>query len=200
MSKKILIIGNSAKEYSLAKLLSEKNEVFVAPGNDSIGEFATIVDIREDAVVELLEFAVENGIDMTIPVSLKSLKTSIVEDFSKNGQQILAPSCEAVNAIFDKMSIKKILYKLRIPTPRFAIFEKQNMAVDYVKNLKNPYVVKSNEPSSSVVLTKQCLSSKGVLDSYFVNKSQKVLIEDYVWGTPFSFYVLTDNPRNSVPG
>ena len=44
MSKKILIIGNSAKEYALAKKLSENNEVYVAPGSPSIKDFATCVD------------------------------------------------------------------------------------------------------------------------------------------------------------
>ena len=44
MSKKILIIGNSAKEYALAKKLSQNNDIYVAPGNDAIEDFATCVD------------------------------------------------------------------------------------------------------------------------------------------------------------
>ena len=38
--------------------------------------------------------------------------------------------------ITDKYLMKKCLYKLRIQTPKFGIFEKQNMAADYIKNLK----------------------------------------------------------------
>ena len=191
MSKKILIIGNSAKEYALAKKLSEKNEIYVASGSDTIAEFATCVDIREDSSRELLDFVMENDIDITIPISLKSLNSNIVDLFDKNGQQIFAPSLEAVNTIFDKASAKKIFYKLRIPTPRFGIFEKQNMAMDYIKNLKSPIVVKTNEPSSAIVLSTE-KSAKNIIDSYFINKNQKVIIEDYIWGTPFAFYALTD--------
>lgn len=191
MKKKILVIGNSAKEYALAKFLSKENDVYVAPGSATIKEFATCIDIREDAISELLEFAVETGIDLTIPTSLKSLKTNIVDIFNNNQQQIFAPTQNALNTLLDKTSLKKLLYKLRVPTPRFGIFEKQNMAMDYIKNLKNPFVIKTNEPSSAIVLTSKN-TAKSVLDSYFVNKNQKVVIEDYIWGTPFSFYALTD--------
>ena len=90
MSKKILIIGNSIKEYALAKNLSKKYQVFVAPGNELMQDFATVLDIREDSVTELLDFVMENDIDLTIPISEKALKTNIVEIFVNNQQQIFA--------------------------------------------------------------------------------------------------------------
>ena len=54
MKRKILIIGNGAKEYALAKKLSEKHDIFVTPTSDAIKEFATCLDIREDASAEIL--------------------------------------------------------------------------------------------------------------------------------------------------
>lgn len=186
MSKKILIIGNTARVYSLAKKLGVNNDVFVAPGSPTIGEFATNVDLRESS--ELLEFVMENGIDLTIPVSMPD---GIVELFNNNNQKIFAPSLKASKLILDKSLMKKVLYKLRIPTPKFGIFEKPNMVMDYIKNLKNPFVIKTNEPSSAVVLTSQ-KEAKTIVDSIFAQQTQKVLIEDYVWGTPFAFYAVTD--------
>lgn len=191
MSKKIFIIGNSANVYALAKKLSDGNEIFVAPGSDAIREFATCVDIREDSALELLEFAMENGIDLTIPFSEKSLKSNITTIFNNNNLQIFAPSTQIANAIFDKALVKKMLYKLRIPTPKFGIFEKQNMAQDYIKSYKQPFVIKTNEPSSAVILTSP-LAAKTILNSYYSQKNQKVIIEDYIWGTSFSFYAITD--------
>ncbi len=191
MSKKIFIIGNSANVYALAKKLSDGNEIFIAPGSDAIKEFATCVDIREDSALELLEFAMENGIDLTIPFSEKSLKSNITTIFNNNNLQIFAPSTQIANAIFDKALVKKMLYKLRIPTPKFGIFEKQNMAQDYIKSYKQPFVIKTNEPSSAVILTSP-LAAKTILNSYYSQKNQKVIIEDYIWGTSFSFYAITD--------
>lgn len=191
MNKKILIIGNSASTYALAKKLSENNDIYVAPGNDTIKEFATCIDIRKDSVAELLEFAMETGIDMTIPVSKTAIKTNIVEIFNKNNLQIFAPSYNSAKPILDKAQTKKILYKLRIPTPKFGIFEKQNMAVDYIKNLKTPFVIKTNESSSAMIFT-NAKTSKNIVDSLFAIKNQKLIIEDYVWGSPFTFYTITD--------
>ena len=191
MSKKILIIGNNANVYALAKKLSDGNEMFVAPGSDSIKEFATCVDIREDSALELLEFALENGVDLTIPFSEKSLKSNVTTIFNNNNLQIFAPSTQIANVIFDKALVKKILYKLRIPTPKFGIFEKQNMAQDYIKSYKQPFVIKTNEPSSAVILTSP-LTAKTILNSYYSQKNQKVIIEDYIWGTPFNFYAISD--------
>jgi phosphoribosylamine--glycine ligase len=191
MKKKILIIGNSVNTAGLAKSLAKNNTIFVAPGNDSIKDFATCVDIREDAITELLEFVLENDIELTIPISQYSLNTNIVELFTKNNQQIFAPNLEVTNNIFNKFAVKKLLYKLRIPTPKFGIFEKQAMAIDYIKNFTSPYVIKTNEQSSSIILTTQ-RTAKNMIESLFKEKNQKVLIEDYIWGTSFAFYVISD--------
>ena len=191
MRKKILILGNSAKEYALAQVLSIEYEVFVAPGNDAVSDIATCVDIRENDSNELLEFVKNNNIDLTIPVSDIAIKSSIVNDFQNNGLNIFAANNFSSKIIFDKAYAKKILYKLRIPTPKFGIFEKQNMALEYIKNLKEPYVIKTNEPSSAVIFTSPKLS-KSTIDSMFTVPNQKVIIEDYVYGTPFAFYTITD--------
>ncbi|MCQ2753639.1 MAG: hypothetical protein MJ231_01160 [bacterium] len=191
MDKKILIIGNSVKAYALAKYLSKICTVYVAPGTDTIKEFAECIDIRENAVPELLEFAMETGIDMTIPVSALTLSTDIVKKFADNNLQIFAPLKEAHKIVNDKTLAKKILYKLRIPTPKFGIFEKQAMALDYIKNLDKPFVIKTNEPSSAVVLSSNT-PAKNIVECMFAKQQQRVLIEDYVCGTPFSFYAITD--------
>ncbi len=62
----------------------------------------------------------ENGIDLTIPVIFNA---GIVELFNNNNQKIFAPSQNASKIIFDKSLMKKVLYKLRIPTPKFGILK-----------------------------------------------------------------------------
>lgn len=191
MAKKILIIGNSAKAYSLAKKLAEKHEIYITPGSDTLKEFATCLDIRENDSKGLLEFVLENQIDLSIPCSRAAMLSDLTEIFTRNNQPVFAPSNKASSIIFDKALAKKILYKLRIPTPRFGIFEKPNLVIDYIKNLKNPFVIKTNEPSSAIILT-SANSAKNIADSVFAQKAGKMIIEDYAWGTPFSFYTITD--------
>ena len=58
MSKKILIIGNSANAYALAKKISITNEVFVAPGSDTIKDFAKTYDLTPSLVSRWLDKSV----------------------------------------------------------------------------------------------------------------------------------------------
>lgn len=191
MKRKILIIGNGAREYALAKKLSEKHEIFIAPASDTLKEFANVLDIREDNITELLEFVMENQIDLTIPVSNIALKSNLCEIFSQNNQPVFSPTSNAAKIVYDKAFAKKVLYKLRIPTPKFGIFEKQNMVIDYIKNLKNPFVLKTDESNSAAVFT-SLNAAKLLIDTSFIEKNKRIIIEDYIYGTPFSFYAITD--------
>ena len=191
MKKKVLIIGNGIKEYALAKKMSETCEVYITPASDTLKEFAQCLDIREDSVAELLEFTMENGIDMTIAISNKAIQSDIASIFSDNKQQIFAPYAKAYDIVSNKAYAKKTLYKLRIPTPKFAIFEKLNLAIDYIKNQKTPFVIKTNDTNSAVVITSQN-TAKNIAESVFLERNKKIIIEDYVYGTPFSFYAITD--------
>ena len=191
MKKKILIIGNGAKEYALAKKMSEQHEIFITPGTVTLAEFAQCIDIREDNASELLELVMENGIDLTIPISTAALKSDLVELLVQNNQPVFAPCKDAAKIVYDKCLAKKVLYKLRIPTPKFGIFEKQSMVLDYIKNLKVPFVLKTDDNNSAAVFTSY-QAAKYAVEAGSVEKSKRIIIEDYIYGTPFSFYTLTD--------
>ena len=191
MKKRILIVGNDANAYALAKKMSEKNEVFITPSSDALKEFTTYVDIRENKPEELIEFVLENGIDLTIVISEAAIKSDIASIFAKNNQQIFAPTAKAAEIIFNKPQTKKIFYKLKIPTPKFGIFEKESMALDYIKNKSFPYVIKTADKNSATVITSE-KTAKIITNSIFIEKNNKVLIEDFVYGTPFSYYAITD--------
>lgn len=94
--KKILIVGNSAKEFALVKKFKNYDcDIFVAPGNHAIKEIAECVDIREDNVQELLVFVLENAIDLTIATSETAVKNDISGLFQANSQLIFAPTAQS---------------------------------------------------------------------------------------------------------
>ena len=126
-NKKILIVGNSAKEHALASALRKYDfveKIYAASGNDAMGEFCELVDIRPDNPAELLNFVMENDIDMTICTDEKAIKSDIVSIFQANNQIIFGPSAQSAIPAISKSAGKKMFYRLRIPTPRFGIFEK----------------------------------------------------------------------------
>ena len=193
--KKVLIVGASAKEFALASKFKNYNcEIFVAPGNCAIQEIAQCVDIREENVTELMEFVLENAIDLTIVSSDLAIKKDIAELFQANGLLIFAPSAKSANIAFSRSAGKKFLYKLRVPTPRFAIFDKPSLAYDYLKNAPMPQVIRTDEeyegPDRLVCSTFS--DAKTFVEDLFSKGESKVVLEDYAYGHEFTFYVVTD--------
>lgn len=195
-NKKVLIVGNSATEYTLAKKLSELNEiseVFVAPGNEAMQEFCKTVDIREGNIQELLEFALENAIDLTVASSELAIKNDIASIFQQSNQMIFAPGKNSADICLSKSFGKKFMYKNRIHCPKFGIFDKASLAVDYVRSANMPVVVKTDEHRDKGVLVCNSFNiAKTFIEDLFDNGESKIVVEDYILGHEFSFYVITD--------
>ena len=194
MKKNLLIIGNSAKEYALARIFAENFNVFAAPGNDAISEFATVVDIRENNITELVDFALENDIHFTVCSSETAIVNDITRVFELNNLKIFAPTAKSALFATNKSVGKKLMYKLKIPTPRFGIFDKKSLALDYIKKSAMPVVIKTDthKNGNNVMVCPSETIAKSFVEDLFFAGEEKVIIEDYVYGTNFSLYTITD--------
>ena len=195
--KKILIVGSSAKEHALAKVFAGYDfieKIYAAPGNDAMAEFCEKVDIRVDDVSGLLDFAMENAIDLTIASDEKAIKNDISTLFQQNGQLIFAPSATSAAAAISKSTGKKLFYKLHIPTPRFGIFEKAQLAIDYINKSSFPLVIRTDESSQSAdrQICNTARTATVFVEDLFLSGNSKILLEDFVYGDEFVFYVVTD--------
>lgn len=193
--KKVLIVGNSAKEYALVKKFKNYDcDIFVLSGNSAISELAECVDIREENVQEVLEYVLENAIDLTIVTSEVAIKNNIAELFQTNNQLIFCPTAQSAQFTLSRSAGKRFLYKLRIPTPRFGIFDKLPLAIDYLKNAPMPQVIRADENSNSAdrLVCTTFAASKTFVEDLFNKDENKVVLEDYVYGHEFTIYVVTD--------
>lgn len=193
--KKVLIVGNSAKEYALVKKFKSYDcDIFVLSGNSAISELAECVDIREENVQEILEYVLENAIDLTIVTSEVAIKNNIAELFQTNNQLIFCPTAQSAQFTLSRSAGKRFLYKLRIPTPRFGIFDKLPLAIDYLKNAPMPQVIRADENSNSAdrLVCTTFAASKTFVEDLFNKDENKVVLEDYVYGHEFTIYVVTD--------
>lgn len=193
--KKVLIVGSSAKEYALVKKFKQYDcDIYVLSGNSAIKEIAECVDIREENTQEILEFVLENAIDLTIVSSEVAIKNNIAELFQANNQLIFCPTAQSAQFTLSRSAGKRFLYKLRIPTPRFGIFDKQAMAIDYLKNASMPQVIRADENSNSAdrLVCTTYATSKTFVEDLFAKGENKIVLEDFVYGHEFTVYVVTD--------
>lgn len=195
--KNILIVGNSISAIALAKklkLYEETGEIFATGITCGMPDYVKMVDIREEKVEEILSFVLENDINLTIVLSKKAIKADIAGFFNANGQMIFAPESESAKQIVDEALTKKFLYKLRIPTSKFGVFEKAQLASDYLKTANFPLVIKTSEPESERDLfacPTVSVASIAINDLFFKSEP-KIVIEEFISGHNFTFYVVTD--------
>lgn len=190
--KKVLVVGNL---YALVKKLSQLVEkVYVVPGNQSMSAFAECVDIREDNPVELLDFVLENEIDLSIVTSDKAISSDIAGLFQANGKAVFAPTAKSAEIATSKALGKRFLYKLHAPTPKFAIFEKLPLVLDYLKEANYPLVIRteSNQTGRDRMCCTVFEHAKNFVEDLFSAGENKVVIEEYTYGHNFSMYVVTD--------
>lgn len=188
--RKVLILGKSANAFALAKLLSKNAEVYVSPGNVAMSEFVTLVDSDNYDVAKIIEFVMEQDISLTIPVDLSSVSEDLIRRFESNNLQLFVPNFDFASLIRDKLAVKKFLYMLRIQTPRFASFEKVSVAYDYVKNLRNPIIIKSNLGEYATVCVNERIAKTAIDDLSL--RDENILIEEFIQGQTFSIYFLSD--------
>jgi phosphoribosylamine--glycine ligase len=92
---KVLVIGSGGREAALVWKLSKSPQVekiYAAPGNGGISKFAECVNIKDDAMEELAEFAQKQEIDLTIVGPEAPLANGIVDIFNAQGLKIFGPT------------------------------------------------------------------------------------------------------------
>lgn len=199
----ILIVGKGAKEYALAKYIKRTapdSIVFVAPGNQAIGNFATCVDIQGDNVEELVDFARANEVNLTIISDDSAIEAGLSDALNDAGLAVFAPEREAARFATSKAVGKKFMYKLKIPTPKFGIYDKELSAREYIKNASYPILIKTDKHDAGerVYLCHSQREASNVLNKMFAIESPKVVIENYIPGREFSLYAITDG-YNALP-
>lgn len=199
----ILIIGKTAKSGILARKIKEYNPeaiIFIAPGNQAIEDYATCVDIQSNNVEELVDFALANEIDITIVCDDEAIESEVVEAFNESGLMIFGQEKESARFAISKSVGKRFMYKLKLQTPKFGIFDKENSAREYLKNSTYPILIKSDRHDFGERVH-LCLSEREantILNKLFATEDPKVVIENYVSGREFSFYAITDG-YNAMP-
>ncbi len=200
---KVLVIGSEAKDHALVwKLVQSErvSKVYCAPGNPGIAEIVDCIDIRPDNIEKLYEFAKEQNIDLTVVGSEGPLRLGICDLFNHNGLAIFGPDKNAIKLCSSKSFAKKFMYKNKIPTPKYGIFDKENAALDYIRKSSYPLVIKhdSHASTESVFICETFEKAKRVVERCFSSLIKCIVIENFIVGKELSFSVITDG-YNALP-
>jgi len=128
---KILIVGDGSREHALAHKLSESDfvkKIFVAPGNGGTMNEKKCTNLAIKSLLELRDFALSEGIEITIVGPEASLMEGIVDLFEEKGLKIIGPNKAAALLEGSKSFAKDFMVKYGIKTARYETFTEAEMA------------------------------------------------------------------------
>ncbi len=205
---KVLVVGGGGREHALCWKISQSplvTTVYCAPGNVGIADHATCVDIKVTDIDSLVRFAKAEEIDLTIVGPEIPLSLGIVDRFEEEGLSIFGPNQAAAEIESSKAYSKNLMKKYGIPTAFFSTFDNYNEAVNWVKEVKPPLVIKADglAAGKGVIICHTKDKALGVLDDImnskiFGDSGNMVVIEEFLQGEEVSFIAFTDG-ENVIP-
>ena len=207
---KVLIVGSGGREHALAWQCSQFDEVkhvFVAPGNagTALENKISNIGIDSEDIVELISFAKNESIDITIVGPEAPLVMGIVDEFLDQGLVIFGPSKIAAQLEGSKAFCKDFLERNNIPTAYFEVFTEAQSAIEYVKKMGVPIVIKADglAAGKGVIIANTLIEATDAIydmlnDNRFGDAGLKVVIEEFLVGEEASFIVMVDG-SNILP-
>ena len=195
LSRNVLVVGGGGREHAIVDALSRSRSVgkiYCAPGNAGIAAQAECVPLKETQIPELVEFAKEHGVDLTVVGPEVPLSAGIADAFTKAGLRIFGPSAAAARIESSKDFAKRLMEKYDIPTASFKTFDNYADAIEHVSRHTFPVVLKYDglAAGKGVVIPETFSDAQAALKDMLLDDKfgkGKVVVEEYLTGPEFSF-------------
>jgi phosphoribosylamine--glycine ligase len=200
----ILIVGGGGREHALAWKAAQSplaEKVFLAPGNAGTALEHKLENLPIEAgdIEALLAFARDNGVELTIVGPEAPLVAGIVDAFDAAGLRCFGPSRNAAQLEGSKSFTKDFLSRHRIPTATYGVFTELEPALDYLRRVGAPIVVKADglAAGKGVILAQELAAAEAAVrdmlaGNRFGSAGHRVVIEEYLRGEEASFIAMVD--------
>ncbi|WP_456383870.1 phosphoribosylamine--glycine ligase [Persephonella sp.] len=198
---KVLVVGNGGREHALAWKIKQSplvSQLYVARGNAGIWQIARKVDISPTDVNALVEFAKKEGIDLTVVGPEQPLSEGIVDAFEEAGLKIFGHRKNAAVLEASKVFAKNFMKKYGIPTAFYETFDNEDEAVDFIKKMGTPIVIKADglAAGKGVVIAhteEEAIETvKDMFGGRFGEASKRIVIEEFLEGEEASYIAMVD--------
>lgn len=202
---KVLVIGSGGREHALCWKIAKSHKVsktYCAPGNGGTSLVAENVNIKANDIDGLLQFAMENKIDLTIVGPEEPLVLGIVDRFEENGLRIFGPNKNSAQLEGSKEFSKQFMEKYNIPTAKYRSFVDYEKAVTGLEEFTFPLVIKAdglclgkgvyicNDRQDAIDALEETLK-----DNKFGKEGSTVVIEEFLDGVEASLLCLVSGDK-----
>lgn len=199
---KVLIVGGGGREHAIAASVAKSpkaDQIYCAPGNAGIAEYAVCVPIGAMEFDKLVAFAKEKEIDLVIVGMDDPLVAGLVDEMEAAGIRTFGPRKNAAILEGSKAFSKDLMKKYHIPTAGYENFADPEAALAYLENASYPIVLKADGLAlgKGVLICQDFEEAKeGVktimLDKKFGTAGNEMVIEEFMTGREVSVLSFVD--------
>ena len=199
---KILVIGGGGREHALVwklKQSSSVDRIFCAPGNAGTAEIAENIAVSATDLPQLLQFAKQNDVELTVVGPDDPLAMGIVDLFTVDKLRIFGPIKSAARLESSKIFAKELMRAKKVPTAQARMFSESKEALGYCDELKFPVVIKADGLAlgKGVIIAPDVATAKSTIEAMmnearFGDAGRRIVIEEFLRGTECSIHALVD--------
>jgi len=201
-SMKILVIGGGGREHALVwklKQSSSIDRIFCAPGNAGTAEIAENIAVSATDLPQLLRFAKQNDVELTVVGPDDPLAMGIVDLFTADKLRIFGPIKSAARLESSKIFAKELMRAKKVPTAQARMFSESKEALGYCDELKFPVVIKADGLAlgKGVIIAPDVATAKSTIEAMmnearFGDAGRRIVIEEFLRGTECSIHALVN--------
>lgn len=200
----ILLIGNGGREHALAWKISQSprlSKLFIAPGNAGTAQNGENINLNVNDHAAVLAFCQRETIDLVVVGPEVPLVAGIADDLAAGGIKVFGPSKLAAQLEGSKAFTKILCDEMNIPTAKYAQFDALQPALDYVREVGAPIVVKADGLAAgkgvtvAMTLEEAEAALADCFSGSFGEAGAEVVIEEFLEGEEASVFALSDGSR-----
>ena len=204
--KRILIIGSGGRENSIAWALSKNQSIehiYVCPGNGGTNNYSKCFRIKPESTdQESIIFECQRlQIDLVVIGPEDPLAQGLANRMREEGLTVFGPCKEGAQLEASKDWAKTLMIENNIPTANYWATNSQEEALNILKGVSQPLVVKADglAAGKGVTVCKTIEQSKDAIEEAFSGKfgsaGNKVILEEKIEGPEVSIFALCDGEK-----
>ena len=199
----ILVVGGGGREHAVVAKLRESagvGRIYCAPGNGGIVQDAECVPIAATDVDDMVRFAREKQVGLTVVTPDDPLAKGMVDALEAAGVRAFGPCRRAAAIESSKAFAKGLMRRYGIPTAGYEIFDDPAAAMAYIRRRgRYPVVVKADGLAlgKGVIVASNEREAAAAVHSLmeervFGASGSRVVIEEFLTGPEVSVLSFTD--------
>ncbi|MDA8341394.1 MAG: phosphoribosylamine--glycine ligase, partial [Actinomycetota bacterium] len=195
---RVCVVGSGGREHALAVVLGRTADVVVTPGNPGMAG-ATPEGHTVTVTAEPPE-GIEADLFVIGPEA--PLVDGLADRLRAAGRLVFGPGADGARIEGSKAFMKELLAEAGVPTARFGTFDEAGPAIEFLRSLPGPWVVKTDglAAGKGVLVTDSLAEAEADVGAKlsgdaFGDAGRRVVVEEGLVGEECSLLVLCDGTR-----